>query len=294
MHDSIFIASQGSNIILDLGALEELKERLLNVVHWNVAGNASLILFFKLLGYNYNQTFNKLINFNLLNNSINGSSLMPENDKERITFVRGWLEDVIKENKLFTKNINLENIYKQTNIFPCFIVWSRTKKEIINVNPDTYPEMGLIDIVMASLTALGLYNDYYIDGNQYTNIFSVDSYPCIYSYNFLADSSNYFFVSNIITNNNRKEYNLGPMQDKENELLNQFCDHNNFRINNLSKTFEESQMIKLYSNLLRGECSYEAMNGLYRSGKLQGKAFLDNRDTKQEYASYIDQINLQS
>ena len=292
MHDSIFIASQGSNIFVDLGALEELKEKLDHVVHWNAAGNAALIIFFKVLGYNYEQIFHHICELKIINNTINASSLMPENDDERINYMKNWLEEKIENNKLFNTKVTLSEIYKQTNILSAFILWSRDKQKIININARDHPDILLVDTILASLTALGFFNEYKIKNTTFTNIFSVDCYPYLYAY--INENNDYFYLANITENSNKKENFLGPMQDLENELLNQFWDHNNFRINNIAKTIKEENLIKIYSILYRGEISIEAAIGLFKNGKLQGQAFLDNRDTKLESQKYLESINAQS
>ena len=292
MHDSIFIASQGSNILVDLGALDQLKEKIDHIIYWNVAGNAALILFFKILGNTYEQIFHQLYELKILNNTINGSSLMPENEEERIEYMKEWLTKKIEKNKLFQEDVNLEEIYKQTNIFPAFILWSRNKQKIININPQNYPTVKLIDVVLASLTALGFFNQYKINSTIFTNIFSVDCYP--YLYTFLHDNSDYFYLANINENSDKIELDLGPMQDKENELLNQSRDHNNFRIINIAKTLDEEKLIKIYSIIYKGELSIEAAVSLYRNGQFQAKAFLKGYDTKTESEKYLEKINAQS
>ena len=292
MHDSIFLASQGSSILVDLGALDKLKEKTENVVYWNVAGNAALIIFFKILGYTYEQIFYHLCDLKILNNTINGSSLMPEDEEEKIKYMKEWLTEKINNNKLFQEDINLADIYKQTNIFPSFILWSRNKKKIININPNNYPEIKLIDVVLASLTALGFFNQYQIKNTIFTNIFSVDCYPYLYS--FRNDISDYFYLANILETNNKIENDLGPMQDKENEIIGQFCDHNNFRINNIIKTLDTTKIIKIHSILYKGELTNEAAIGLFKNGQLQAEAFLEERDTKLASSEYLESINSQS
>lgn len=292
MHDSIFIASQGSNVLIDLGALDKLKEKIDHVIHWNVAGNAALILFFKILGNTYEQIFYHLCELKILNNTINCSSLMPEDEEERKEYLKKWLIGKIEKNKLFHKDINLEEIYKQTNIFPAFILWSRNKQKIININAQTHPNVKLVDVVLASLTALGFFSQYKINNTIFTNIFSVDCYPYLYIY--LNDNSDYFYLANIIENSDKMELDLGPMQDKENELLNQFSDHNNLRINNIAKILDDEKIIKIYSIIYKGEISIEAANTLYRNGQLQAKAFLEGYDTKTEANKYLEKINSQS
>lgn len=292
MHDSIFITSQGSNILIDLGALDKLKEKIDHVIHWNVAGNAALILFFKILGNTYEQIFYQLCELKILNNTINCSSLMPENEEERIEYMKNWLVKKIEKNKLFQGDVNLDEIYKQTNIFPAFILWSRNKQKIININAQNYPNIKLVDVVLASLTALGFFSQYKINNTVFTNIFSVDCYPYLYTY--LQDNSDYFYLANINENSDKIEMDLGPMQDKENELLNQFCDHNNFRINNIAKTLDDEKIIKIHSIIYKGELSVEAAGSLFRNGQLQAIAFLEGYDTKTEADRYLEKINAQS
>lgn len=292
MHDSIFIASQGSNVIVDIGALDKLKSKLNHIKYWNVAGNASLILFFKLLGYNYEQIFRHIIELKILSNTINGSTLMPENEEQRMLYMKTWLINKINKNKFFHSNVSLLEIYNHTNIFPAFILWSRNKQKIINVNAKNYPDTKLIDAVLASLTGLGFYTKYEIKNITFTNIFSVDCYPYLYS--FFVENSNFFYLTNIISNINKKEHSLGPIQDKENELITQFCDHNNYRINNIIKTLPEDNVIKVYSNIIKGDITFDAGSSLFRNGQMQAHAFLEKRDTLIEYKIFLENINSQS
>ena len=57
MYNSVFMNCYSTNIYNTLGALTELKEDLSDIIIWNTLGNSSLIIFLKILGFNYNQMF---------------------------------------------------------------------------------------------------------------------------------------------------------------------------------------------------------------------------------------------
>jgi len=292
MYNGLFLASQGSNLLSVLGALESIKEKLSHIKYWNTCGNSALILFFKLLGYTFEQTLNHLSELKILVNTINASSLMPEDEEKRKEYVREWLTNKIEENKLFNSDVTLEETYQQTNILPSFILWSRNKEKIMNINAEHNPTIKLIDVVLASLTALGFYSTYKIKNTVFSNIFSIDCYP--YLYTILNEDTSYLYVANISTINDKIQFNLGPMQDRENELIRQFYEHNNFRIHNISKTIKSSKIMKIYTILQRGELSPEASQSLFRIGQKQGIAYLEDRDTKLEADHYLEIINAQS
>ena len=72
MYDSVFMSSFGSNIYETLGALETNKNSLKNTVIWNSIGSASIIIFFKILGFTFSQTLEHLKTFELTHTFING------------------------------------------------------------------------------------------------------------------------------------------------------------------------------------------------------------------------------
>ena len=291
MHNSLFIASQGSNIFVTLGALDKLKETVQNIKTWNVCGNASLILFFKVLGYTYEQMTHMLFELKNITNMINSSSLLPEEEGGTIEYMKDWLFQKINENKLFQINVTLKEVYQHTNILPSYILWSRNKGKIINLNALKHPDVTLIDATLASLTALGFYSQYRIKNTIFTNIFSIDCYP--YLYVLLQEDSDYLYIANLSDINNKIEINLGPMQQQENEIIKQFCEHNNFRIQNINKILPQN-LVSLYSIFQRDELSLEATLGLFKTGNRQGQAFLEGRDTRLEAENYINTINSQS
>ena len=291
MHNSLFISSQGSNIFVTIGALDNLKNNIQTITTWNVCGNASLILFFKILGYTCEQTMKAIFELKIIVNTINCSNLLPSNEIELIKYLQEWLMDKIEENQLFNKDVTLRDIYQQTNILPAYIVWCRNKNKIINLNALKYPDIKLIDATLSTLTSLGFYTHYQIKNTIFTNIFSVDCYP--YLYCLQQEDSNYLYLANLSDINDKIETNLGPMQSQEIELIKQFCEHNNFRIENISKTIPNN-LIKLYSILRRGELSLETAIGLYKTGYQQGQAFGEGRDTRLAAQDYIDVINSQS
>ena len=263
MYDSLFLSTQGSNILTVLGSLDKLKDKIKQVKYWNVCGNASLILFFKILGYTFEQSFNTISELKIISNTINASSLMPQDEEERKQYIQEWLEEKL------------------------------TKSKIFNINAEQHGDIKIVDAILASLTALGFFTSHKIKNTLFTNIFSVDCYPYLYVY--LQEKSKYFYVS-VFNNINylKIEENLGPMQDRENEIITQFCDHNNFRLTNIIKTMNEEDIIKIYCSLQRGELTNESAISSYKSGQKQARAFLEGRDTKLEAQKYIENINAQT
>ena len=87
MYDNVFISSFGSNLYNTIGFLESMKERTSDAVIWNSVGNASLILFLRIMGFQFHQMTQQLKDLNLSHTFINGFSLIPENEEEKKEYI---------------------------------------------------------------------------------------------------------------------------------------------------------------------------------------------------------------
>ena len=115
MYDNIMISSFGSNIYNTIGFLDSIKERTNDCVIWNSVGSASLILFFKILGFNFHQMIQQLKDLNICHTFINSFSLIPENETEKKEFIEDWLISKINQVSLINTGTTLKEIYKLTN-----------------------------------------------------------------------------------------------------------------------------------------------------------------------------------
>ena len=129
MYNSVFVNSFGSNIFETVGALDSVKDQLKKTVIWNTTGSASLIIFLKIIGFNFSQSFEHLRDFHLSHTFINGYCIIPEDEEVKKNVISEWLNEKIEINNLISKETTLGEIFKLTNIFPNFIVWSRTGKQ---------------------------------------------------------------------------------------------------------------------------------------------------------------------
>jgi len=294
MYKNIFINCSGSNIYSTLGALDRLNDRLKNITIWNVTGSASLILFFKLLGFTPKQTFDRLKNFELANTLINGHSLFPEDEDAKKSYIKKYLENFFTDS-LLKADCTLKNVENLTGITPCFIVWNRKLKKIQNITPHDFPEYHLLDTVMATLTNIGVYKEYTIFRNIYSSLESIDAYPLEYAYYTHIEDFLYFFnISEYI-----KEYiienNLGPLKSVEDEFLLQKCENNDYRLKKLIKTLPDSKNIfKIYSIYSRGNSKEEEKASLFILGHRQASGFLENKSTYLVYKDYLDSVYRQS
>jgi hypothetical protein len=296
MYESIFLNGCGSNIFTSLGALDKLRNKLENVRIWNVCGNSSLILYFKIIGMTSKQTFDVLKDFNIINTFINGHSLFPENEEEKTEYIKNFLEKfLLKKQTLFKTDTTLEEVEKITGITPCFIVWNRTDKRIDNLNPNDTPNLKLLDCIMATLTNIGVFNSYKIKSTEYSSLENIESFPVAFSY--CIDPSTLFYLINVteFIKGYSKGLNLGPLKDVEDEFLLQKSEYNKYHIEKNYKFLPHQENVcKLYSTFSRGNSKEEEKNSLYFLGLRQADGYLENKDTLKVYKEYLQDIFLQN
>lgn len=96
--------------------------------------------FFKILGFTFSQTLQHLKSFELTHTFINGYFIIPEDQNMKMEHIREWLIEKIQINNLISKEATLGEIFKLTNIFPNFIVWSRERRELTSLNAKLNPD----------------------------------------------------------------------------------------------------------------------------------------------------------
>lgn len=284
MYDNVFISSFGSNIYNTIGFLESLKNETSDTVIWNSVGNASLILFLKIIGFQFHQMTNQLKDLYICHSFINGFSLIPENEEDKKEYIRDWIIRKINQVSLISEDTTLKEIFSLTNIFPNFLVYSRTDREITSFNPSTTPSTTLIDCLMASLTCVGTFQTYKVGDKTYSNLNTINSFPTenIFSLKkeirplFLGNIS--FFVEPL------EESHYSPLTKIEDEMLEQFLERNSYILKN-RKVDKDSVII--YSDIFK-EVDAIKMDNLYKSGFLQGKNYSSGQDT---YNVFMDEKN---
>lgn len=291
MYDSIFINSNGSGLYTTLGTLTKVDNEISNIKYWNVCGNASLVLFFKILGFTYQQIYEKLKLFNLVNSFISGHSLFPENQEEKKQFIKEYLTENLIDTGFFKKDITLGKIKNLTGLIPCFIVWSRTQQKIINLH---HEDLKLVDCVMATLCNVGVYDTYTIKGQIYSSLENIECMPVAYS--MLEKIQNLFCLINIITYDKKfsLNINLGPLRTIEDELLMQKGELNNYRIEKTCKALSNYNICKIYSFYSRGDTKEEEKRSLFVLGFKQGEGYLNKQNTQDVYQEYLKTIYSQS
>ena len=271
MYDSVFMSSFGSNIYETLGCLETNRDNLRNTVIWNSIGSASLIIFFKILGFTFSQTLEHLKSFELTHTFINGYFIIPEDQDSKIEYIRNWLIEKIEINNLISKETTLGEIFKLTNIFPNFIVWSRQQEKLLSLNPKNFPNFTLIETILSTFSCIGTFNNFDIDENNFSGYFSGDFYP--YSENFelekkelntlyIAHISEYFFYD-IMEDS--------PFSYIENEIMNQFIECNNSRVRNI----ELENFLILYDDIYKNSLTDVKKDFCFENGKAQAQNFMD-------------------
>ena len=283
MYNGVFLSCSGSSIYTTLGTLKRMDKMLKNIVIWNVMGNASLILFFKCLGISYDRMVDELNELKLVINMYNYSSLLIENENEKLKYIEKWLLEYLNDSYL-NKDSNLQDIYKKTGFFTCFIVWDSTNKRIININPKTHPGYKFIDCVLCCLCGIGLFKHYKLQNLVIKNIFAVDPYPIDSLFKLEDKEVNYLNILNKNQVSNEDKTSLGPLTDIENSLIEEQLD----RLCKI-KIVNKDNTLVLYSKLLRTH-SIDELYNLYELGKRMCDTFLEGKSTFERYKNEIENI----
>ena len=290
MFNSIFFNSYGTNIYNTLGALTSLKKELENVIIYNSVGSSSLIVFLKILGYNYEQMFEILRDSNICESLVNGYSVMVQDEEEKKDIIKEFLNSQISKNKLIKNNITLQEIYKLTNIFPCFLLWDKLQESVVNVNPKINPDFRLIDCILASLTGIGTYLDFSIEDNIYSNLSCIDPYPYSKSFNLPIKTQTLYIFNNTVFGFENLSLNFGPLKDIENEILKQQFSRNKIKLSHLKEIMKSDNFLIINSEITREKLESIKISGLFNNGKFQGESFKIGEDTKIGVQKQLDLI----
>lgn len=286
MYNALFLSSYGSSVYTTLGALKKMERILKSVVIWNAVGNASLIVFFKCLGFSCDQIFDAFNTFKLIINMFNYSSLLIENESDKMKYIHKWLTSMMEENDYITPDTSLAEVYTKTGFFPCFIVWDSNSKEIVTLNPKEYPELRFIDCIMSTLCGIGTFKHYKLKSMVIKNVFAINPAPVEYRFLLEDKELNYLYIFNKNQLTHADTSSLGPLVDIENSLLEEQFD----RFCNV-KLKKENTLI-LYSKLLRAH-SVDELQNLYDFGNRMCETFLEGRSTFDRYRDEIKQIEEQ-
>ena len=279
MYNSVFISSFGSNIYETTGALESMKDKLRNTVIWNTIGSSSLIVFLKILGFNFQQTFEHLRDFHLSHTFINGYCIIPEDEDEKRKVISDWLIEKIEINNLISKETTLAEIFKLTNIFPNFIVWSRTGEKLCCLNPKTTPKISIIDSILATLTCIGVHSEFSINGDTFSGYFSGGFYPHDKNFTLENKEMNTLYIGhNSCAFFNELEAD-SPFSYIENEMIRQFTECNNTVVNTLN--FDNIMII--YDDIYRRSMTNLKKEFCYENGKIQGDNYTSGLSNEEYY-----------
>lgn len=266
MYDSVMINSFGDDIFTNIGALKNIKDKLVKVNHWNVVGNSSLILFLKVLGYDYDKTFNIISEFKLLSYTLNLNNLMIDDQDRKLSLLRSWLESHIQKTKIFNENVTLEDVFKLTKINTCFLVWEKENKKIININSETYPKIKFLDAVLVSLTCVGMYSSYILEKRIYSNLISIDSFP--YKHAVKDKSILYIFSSVEYSDQEESLLETNPFGELEREAISQQYNRNNIFLNYIKENIKDNLLVT-YSQINKKNLNSKEKKNLFNIGYKQ-------------------------
>ncbi len=305
-YDSIFLSNNGTNIFTTLGFLNRIKKMTERTKYWNVAGCGSLIIFLRLIGHSYPQIKTDLSKFDLISTMINGSSLIPENEDDKREYIKSWLISHLEESDFFSPKINLEEISKETNLFPNFVLYSRSEEKIVQINPHNSPRIKLIDCVLASLCYVGVYEEYSFGGKVYSNLSSVDCFPCFYIFldvqpvGSKEKQAHHSVGKCLIIGNigkfeeSSKSQKLGPLSKIESKIIRQYSEHEKYKIDNIFANFDTEEAVKVHSFYKRGKLGSEEINTLYELGEEQGASFEEKKDPEVGRRHFIEEVEGQN
>ena len=291
---SLFLNCNGSNLYTTLGLIDKIKDKIKPINIWNVTGNASLIMYFRILGYTAHQTFQHLKKHNIINGTINGHSLIPEDEEEKKDFIYALLVEIMEACPIINKDMNLKEIEKLTGITPCFIMWCRSQKSIVNINPSLKKDYNFIECVMATMCNIGVYQTYELNEDIFSSLESIECFPVLQMC--LKKKEDAFYIANITSFNKKysRGRDLGPLSEIEDELLMQKAEYGKYRIENICRGMSaENDICKLYSYYSRGNSSDTEKDGLFILGHHQGESYLKGVDTKVTAMEYLKAINNQ-
>lgn len=296
MYRGIFIYADGSNIFTLLGFLDGIKEKIRETMVWNSCGVASLILFFKSLGYNYKQIFNLIKDFDLISSMINGSSLMIEDEIKKREHIYEWLSNHIEKNGFLNMDSTLLEIFNSQKFFLNFIVWCKNKQQMVPLNANTTPNLTLVDCVMASLTSIGLYTEYSIDDNVFSNSLAINPVPIEKAFSNVEgiDIKTLYILNQKYYNFKKGKKFNSPLIEIENDILKQNNELNNYLVKKILEENREDTFIKMYSYFSRGKIIIDEKETMYNLGSNQGDFILQERDTYEAYNNHISYIESQS
>jgi hypothetical protein len=282
MYDNVFVSSFGSNLYNTIGFLESMKDKTADTVIWNSVGNASLILFLRILGFPFHQMTQHLKDLNLSHTFINGFSLIPENEEEKKEYIRDWIIRKINQVSLISEDTTLKEIFSLTNLFPNFLVYSRTDREITSLNPSTTPNVNMVDCLLASLVGVGTFHTHKIGEKVYSNLNSIHPFPTDKIFTIKKEVTPLFIGNISFFVEPLEENHYSPMSKNEDEMLESFLERNSYILKN---TKQEKDTIIIHSDIFK-EVDGIKMENLYKSGFLQGKNLHSGIDT---YSSFMEQ-----
>lgn len=175
------------NLTIDtIGVLKSLDKKISKAVIWTAGGAGSLIVFLKCIGMNYDQIKTKILELECLPILVYGGNLEPTNTtKEQIS---EWIDIILGQSKIFSKDVTLKEIYKMMRLFPSFI----TSEGILDPTKD----VSLKDAVLCSMCNIGVFPKHIVDDTVYTGISKYNPFP----FNIDSDNNNISTKTLFLTN----------------------------------------------------------------------------------------------
>lgn len=276
MYTNVFIVADHLITIDVVSFLKCLEKETKHSIIWNGGGAASLIVFLKCLGFNYEQMIEKLSDLECLSSLIYAGCLDMNCEYLVNNELDEWFEQIFEGKKLFNKDITLKEVYKMTKIFPNFITSS--DNTIVTLNPKTTPDYKIVDCVKASLTNIGTIRSHIIEDIKYSSFSIYDIFPNDTNFE-LGDKTKTLYILNLPKVN----YDVsGYATMLSSVFIQEYCERVKEKINKLDD-------IVVINGLLGN-----TIDSRIKNGERHHKWFENNEDTKDKMEEILNTIKNQS
>lgn len=181
LYENLVIEGGGMKNMACIGAYKYLEEHghAQNITRFAGSSVGSMISLLFLIGYTSDELFHKLLNTNFRNYMITNPFMYPynmlfkyglNNGDKMIELLSSWMEE-----KTIDPKITFKQLLQQTR--KTFVVTGTniSKRKVVYFNPDTYPDLPVLQAVRASInipfffTSVKIDGDFYIDGGVLMN-----------------------------------------------------------------------------------------------------------------------------
>lgn len=147
------IQSAGHGTIALASYLQNHSDKFEAYKDWHAYGTASLILFFKIAGYTYQQIIETLSEMKILGDFFPYNSIVTQSSVKNKEYIRDFLKEHL-EKSIFDKSSTLEDVGRLLGVKPSFVLYNH-KTNKLEVSS---PKDNLLETVLSALCSPSVYN----------------------------------------------------------------------------------------------------------------------------------------